>query len=64
MGGLARINKWVAFLLKIKKLKKVDTKYTTLTQIRSGLVNKPSVQNIARTAETLGVLIGDLGKNS
>jgi len=63
VGGLARINKWVAFLLKIKKLKKVDTKYTTLTQIRSGVV-KPSVQNIARTAETLGVLIGDLGKNS
>lgn len=30
----------------------------------SGVVNKQSVQTMAKIAEALGVLIGDLGKNS
>ena len=43
--------------------KKADVKYTTLTKIESGVVNKPSVQTMAKIAKALGVAIEDLLKN-
>ncbi len=42
--------------------KKADIKYTTLTKVESGVVNKPSVQTMAKIAKALGVLIEDLLK--
>ncbi len=42
--------------------KKADVKYTTLTKVESGVVNKPSVQTMAKIAKGLGVLIEDLLK--
>jgi DNA-binding XRE family transcriptional regulator len=42
--------------------KKVDIKYTTLTKVESGVVNKPSVQTMAKIAKALGVLIEELIK--
>ena len=43
--------------------KKADVKYTTLTKVESGVVNKPSVQTMAKIAKVLGVAIEDLLKN-
>ena len=37
--------------------KKADIKYTTLTKVESGVVNKPSVQTMAKIAKALGVNI-------
>lgn len=42
--------------------KKADIKYTTLTKVESGVVNKPSVQTMAKIAKALGVSIEDLLK--
>jgi transcriptional regulator with XRE-family HTH domain len=42
--------------------KKADIKYTTLTKVESGVVNKPSVQTMAKIAKALGVNIEDLLK--
>ena len=42
--------------------KKADIKYTTLTKVESGVVNKPSVQTMAKIAKALGVPIKDLLK--
>ncbi|MBE3128200.1 MAG: helix-turn-helix transcriptional regulator, partial [Actinobacteria bacterium] len=41
---------------------KADIKYTTLTKVESGVVNKPSVQTMAKIAKDLGVLIEELIK--
>jgi transcriptional regulator with XRE-family HTH domain len=38
------------------------TTYTTLTKVESGVVNKPSVQTMAKIAKALGVSIEDLIK--
>jgi transcriptional regulator with XRE-family HTH domain len=43
-------------------VKKVDIKYTTLTKVESGVVNKPSVQTMAKIAKALGVSIEELIK--
>lgn len=40
--------------------KKADIKYTTLTKVESGVVNKPSVQTMAKIAKALGVPIEEL----
>jgi len=40
--------------------KKADVKYTTLTKVESGVVNKPSVQTVAKIAKALGVSIEEL----
>ena len=40
--------------------KKADIKYTTLTKVESGVVNKPSVQVMARIAKALGVSMVEL----
>ena len=40
--------------------KKADIKYTTLMKVESGVVNKPSVQTMAKIAKALGVSIEDL----
>jgi len=42
--------------------KKADIKYTTLTKVESGTVNKPSVQTMAKIAKVLGVSIEELIK--
>lgn len=42
--------------------KKADIKYTTLTKVESGVVNKPSVQTMAKIAKAFGVNIEDLIK--
>ena len=42
--------------------KKADVKYTTLTKIESGVVNKPSVQTMAKIAKALDVSIENLIK--
>ena len=42
--------------------KKSDIKYTTLTKVKSGVVNKPSVKTMAKIAKALGVSIEDLIK--
>jgi transcriptional regulator with XRE-family HTH domain len=42
--------------------KKVDIKYTTLTKVESGVVNKPSVQTMAKIAKALVVSIEELIK--
>jgi transcriptional regulator with XRE-family HTH domain len=42
--------------------KKADIKYTTLTKVESGVVNKPSVQTMAKIAKGLGVSIKELIK--
>jgi len=42
--------------------KKADIKYTTLTKVESGVVNKPSVQTMAKIAKALDVLIEELIK--
>lgn len=42
--------------------KKSDIKYTTLTKVESGVVNKPSVQTMAKIAKALDVSIEDLLK--
>ena len=42
--------------------KKADIKYTTLTKVESGVVNKPSVQTMAKIAKALGIYIEDLIK--
>jgi len=42
--------------------KKADIKYTTLMKVESGVVNRPSVQTMAKIAKTLGVSIEDLIK--
>jgi len=40
--------------------RKADLPYTTLTKIESGVVNKPSVQTMAKIAKALGVAIEEL----
>ncbi|MEN6511709.1 MAG: helix-turn-helix transcriptional regulator [Chloroherpetonaceae bacterium] len=40
--------------------RKADFPYTTLTKIESGVVNKPSVQTMAKIAKALGVAIEEL----
>ena len=40
--------------------KKADIKYTTLMKVESGVVNKPSVQTMAKIAKALDVSIEDL----
>jgi transcriptional regulator with XRE-family HTH domain len=40
--------------------RKSDLPYTTLTKIESGVVNKPSVQTMAKIAKALGVAIEEL----
>jgi len=40
--------------------KKADIKYTTLTKVESGVVNKPSVQTMAKIAKALRVSIEEL----
>jgi transcriptional regulator with XRE-family HTH domain len=40
--------------------KKVDVKYTTLTKVESGVVNKLSIQTMAKIAKDLGIGIADL----
>jgi len=42
--------------------RKADIKYTTLTKVESGVVNKPSVQTMAKIAKALSVSIEDLIK--
>jgi len=42
--------------------KKADIKDTTLTKVESGVVNKPSVQTMAKIAKALGVSIEELIK--
>ena len=42
--------------------KKADIKYTTIMKVESGVVNKPSVQTMAKIAKALGVSIEDLIK--
>ena len=42
--------------------KKADIKYTTLTKVESGVVNKPSVKTMAKIAKALSVLIEELIK--
>ena len=42
--------------------KKADIKYTTLTKVESGVVNKPIVKTMAKIAKALGVLIEELIK--
>ena len=42
--------------------KKADIKYTTLTKVEKGVVNKPSIQTIAKIAKALGVSIEDSTK--
>jgi len=42
--------------------KKADIKYTTLMKVESGMVNKPSVQTMAKIAKAFGVSIEDLLK--
>ncbi|MBU4602621.1 helix-turn-helix domain-containing protein [bacterium] len=42
--------------------KKEDVKYITLTKVESGIVNKPSVQTMAKIAKGLGVSIENLLK--
>lgn len=42
--------------------KKADIKYTTFIKVESGVVNKPSVQTMAKIAKVLGVSIEDLIK--
>jgi len=37
--------------------KKADIKYTTLMKVESGVVNKPSVQTMAKIAKAIGVSI-------
>jgi transcriptional regulator with XRE-family HTH domain len=37
-------------------------KYTTLTKVESGVVNKPSVQTMPKIAKALGVSIEELIK--
>jgi len=40
--------------------KKADDKHTTLTKVENGVVNKPSVQTMAKIAKALGVSIVEL----
>jgi len=40
--------------------KKADVKYTTLTKVESGVVNKPSVQTMAKIAKALNTSIENL----
>jgi len=42
--------------------KKADIKYTTLMKVKSGTVNKPSVQTMAKIARALGISIEELIK--
>lgn len=42
--------------------KKADIKYTTLIKVESGVVNKPSVQTMAKIAKAFGINIEDLIK--
>jgi len=42
--------------------RKANIKYTTLTKIESGVVNKPSVQTMAKIAKALEVNVEDLLK--
>jgi len=42
--------------------KKANIKYSTLTKIEGGVVTKPSVQTIAKIAQSLGVSVEDLLK--
>ena len=42
--------------------RKADIKYSTLMKVESGVVNKPSVQTMAKIAKALGVSIEDLIK--
>jgi DNA-binding XRE family transcriptional regulator len=42
--------------------KKADIKYTTLTKVESGVVNKPSVQTMVKIAKALDVSIEELIK--
>jgi len=40
----------------------VDIKYTTLIKVESSVINKPSVQTMAKIAKALGVSIEELIK--
>ena len=42
--------------------KKADVKYITLKKVESGIVNKPSVQTMAKIAKGLGISIEELIK--
>jgi len=42
--------------------KKVDIKCTTLMKVESGVINKPSVQTMAKIAKALNASIEDLFK--
>jgi transcriptional regulator with XRE-family HTH domain len=42
--------------------KKADAKYSTLAKVESGVVNKPSVQTMAKIAKALSVSIEELLK--
>jgi len=44
----------------LTQIKKAGVKYTTLTKVESGVVNKPSVQTMAKIAKALGVSIEEL----
>ncbi|MDD4893916.1 MAG: helix-turn-helix transcriptional regulator [Candidatus Omnitrophica bacterium] len=43
--------------------RKANMPYATLVKIESNVVKKPSVQNVAKIAEALGVRIEDLLKD-
>jgi len=42
--------------------KKADIKYTTLIKVESGVVNKPSVQTMAKITKAIGVSIEEVIK--
>jgi len=42
--------------------KKADVKYTTLTKVESGIVNKTNIQTMAKIAKALGVSADELLK--
>lgn len=44
--------------------RKAEVPYTTLTKIESNVINKPTIQTVAKIANGLNVRIDDLVKNS
>lgn len=44
--------------------RKSEVPYTTLTKIESNVINKPTIQTVAKIAKGLNVKIDDLVKNS
>ncbi len=47
-------------LTQVDLAKKADVKYTTLMKVESGVVNKPSVQTMAKIVKALGISIEEL----